>query len=197
MPLNVIDLLCELISLAVFAEFGVEYKGYYLYFLPFYGGLLLSAILPYSKKHMLLVATAILSLGGLTFAVSYRAGYSLQLGLCLVHFAGGFIDGITPVYCINKRFINRIIIVFEVSPKEVFAFAGVVGYLAVSKPQHPKIDHWSPLCRRLPLLHFDVDHHHGTRHADPVAGHIDRCATNLPSPAIRSNADRAVQPGPS
>ncbi|MDR3548628.1 MAG: hypothetical protein P4M11_10265 [Candidatus Pacebacteria bacterium] len=75
------------------------YRYYYVYFLPYYGGLLLSGVLPYAKRWMTIWFNLADCLGILVLAVFYDTESGRALGVGLIHFAGGFFEGITAVYC--------------------------------------------------------------------------------------------------
>eukprot|EP01022_Parablepharisma_sp_SALTPOND_P005085 TRINITY_DN121634_c0_g1_i1.p1 TRINITY_DN121634_c0_g1~~TRINITY_DN121634_c0_g1_i1.p1 ORF type:complete len:468 (-),score=9.49 TRINITY_DN121634_c0_g1_i1:154-1557(-) len=105
-------------------------KYYSTYFLPFYAGLFFSCIFTFAKKLQVMSFSFIMTLGAIVFLIEYMLDAEHSAGIGIINFAGGFFEGITPTY---RKFLaaEDKTIVFEVAPKEAFAVAGTIGYLAV------------------------------------------------------------------
>jgi len=85
---------------------------YYVYFFPYYGGLILSAILWKGKRVLVSVFTIITCVGIIVLAwqdllVKNDKVIWIGIGTGLINFSGGYYEGMTPLYCIfRENFAN-------------------------------------------------------------------------------------------
>ncbi len=137
-----LDVLKDLMKAASASQesFAIEADYVTTYFLPYYAGLLMSCILTCAKRNQNIAFSFIMAIGAVLFLVQHKLNKEPNAGITLINFAGGYFEGIIPSYCILLSLYffpigtakNKLpCIVFEVSPKEVFAVAGTIGYLAV------------------------------------------------------------------
>ena len=68
------------------------------HFIPFFIGVLFSAIGSLKKKYKSMVFTGIMFTGVIMLLIEYAAGFSWSIGIILINFAGGFFDGIAAAY---------------------------------------------------------------------------------------------------
>ncbi len=105
---------------ATFALKTSGYELYYLYYFPYYAGVIASAFKFAAKKRTMIFFNLTACVGVIVLAAAHSYFAGLVIGSCLIYFSGGYFDSITPVY------------LFETSPKEVFAVAGTFGYLSTT-----------------------------------------------------------------
>jgi len=120
-----LDLIRAVLALRPKGQLGVVLE----YYLPYYAGLIIAGTKPIVKKHLLTFFSSIAIIGIIVLATTIKYNVGVLTGIAFIHFSGGFFEGVTPKYRILYLKICRI--VFELSPKEVFAVAGVLVYTMV------------------------------------------------------------------
>ena len=69
------------------------------YYAMYYLGLLLSGLLTFCKKNKNIAFSFLMALGTAIYLVEYKLNAKFSFGTALIHFTGGYFEGITPSYC--------------------------------------------------------------------------------------------------
>ncbi len=93
-----IDTLLDIMQ-DVYALKTSGYEYYYLYFLPYYAGIIIAALKLAPKKYTMILFNLIASAGVIVLAAAHTYFAGLAVGSCLIYFAGGFFDLVTVMYC--------------------------------------------------------------------------------------------------
>eukprot|EP01022_Parablepharisma_sp_SALTPOND_P033446 TRINITY_DN88747_c1_g1_i1.p1 TRINITY_DN88747_c1_g1~~TRINITY_DN88747_c1_g1_i1.p1 ORF type:complete len:161 (-),score=7.51 TRINITY_DN88747_c1_g1_i1:1338-1820(-) len=104
-----VDMLLDLIQAVLVLQPGGEIASYYLYYLPYYAGILIAAVRPLAKKYLVTGFNLSATFGILILVAAHQTKVGLRLGIGLIHFAGGFFETITPIYCMIPHLLANLI----------------------------------------------------------------------------------------
>lgn len=79
---------------------SVHYNFYYV-------GLILSCVLTCAKKTQGIFFSTAMACGAVALLIEFSLGANMNTSAILIHFAGGYFEGITPTYCIFSLFILK------------------------------------------------------------------------------------------
>jgi hypothetical protein len=68
------------------------------HFIPFFIGVILSAVGSLEKKYKSMAFSGIMFAGVMILLIEYEAGTSWSIGIMLINFAGGFFDSVAAIY---------------------------------------------------------------------------------------------------
>jgi len=72
----------------------------YVFYIPYYAGVIIAAWRPLPKKFMFMIFNIVTIIGIIVLATTYETATGFGVGTGFIHFAGGFYEAITPVFCI-------------------------------------------------------------------------------------------------